>query len=382
VHVMSFEKRERALAGGDSLARRLKGQGIEWTALTFTKSYGKLGKLWDLLRMHAKVWELCNKHDLRIVHCRSYLAMQAACFVQTLLPLKTVFDMRSLWVDERVDGGLWPQSRWINRQVFRAYKRIEHWLFISASHVVVLTHATLPELNRIAPEMTAAVTVIPCCADFNHFRLRSHVQRCEARRQLGIQEDSLVLSYLGSLGTWYMLEEMLRFFAIAARRSDVHFLIVTQDWDHTHERLLVEMGLQGLRPRIHVRGATRDEVPSLIGSSDIMLSFIRPSYSKLASSPTKLAEAFAMGVPVISSSGVGDVQRITEELDAGAIIDTADEANVEWLAGELEQIRQKGGPRLREAARREFGLEVATERYRHLYSLLDPLAGCRGATTD
>lgn len=96
----------------------------------------------------------------------------------------------------------------------------------------------------------------------------------------------------------------------------MHLLLITQDWKPEHEILLGRTGLSSLRSQIHIRPATREEVPRLIGCSDVMLSFIKPAYSKLASSPTKLAEAFAMGIPVISNTGIGDVDEVTKKTES------------------------------------------------------------------
>jgi len=41
--------------------------------------------------------------------------------------------------------------------------------------------------------------------------------------------------------------------------------------------------------------------------SNASLFFIKPVWSKKASSPTKLAELMGLGIPVFSNSGVGDV---------------------------------------------------------------------------
>jgi hypothetical protein len=120
--------------------------------------------------------------------------------------------MRGLWVDERVDGEMWSQEFWINRLAYRYYKRVEKKLLASAGHVIVLTERVVPELFRICPGMTASISVIPCCADFEHFIMLSRRERLAARSAIGISKDALVLSYLGSLGTWYMLEDMLSFF--------------------------------------------------------------------------------------------------------------------------------------------------------------------------
>ncbi len=344
---------------------------ITWTPLTFTRRLGKLGKAWDLVRMYISALLIAARHDVAIVHCRSYQAMQVGSLLRRIFGVRTIFDMRGLWVDERVDGGLWPQDRFINRLAFRWYKRVEASLLTNADQVVVLTEAVVPELRRLCPNIQAPVTVIPCCADFDHFVAPLGAKE-RIRLGLGAGRNDFVLSYLGSLGTWYMLEEMLRLFSAALRiRGDVHLLLVTRDWSPACEMLVDRLQLRGERHRIHVRPASREEVPELIASSDVMLSFIKPAYSKIASSPTKLAEALALGVPVISNKGIGDVDRITVELDAGALVDVGDPADIERVANQLEEIRAKGGLRLRNAARQRFGLEIAAASYQAVYRAVE-----------
>ena len=372
LHIVSFEKRDRFATGAEQLRVQLAQTGIGWTPLSFTTRFGKLGKVWDLSCMYAACLRLQWQHKFGVIHCRSYQAMQVGALLNFLTGVSTLFDMRGLWVNERVDGGLWVQDRWQNRVAYRCYKRIEKRLLASASHVIALTARVVPELHLISPEMTAPVTVIPCCADFDHFLVPTDAARRAMRSKLGIASGALVLSYLGSLGTWYMLDEMLRLFATAARqRDDVQLLFVTRDWRDEHETLLNSMGLQALRHRIHVQPASRDQVPLLLGTSDIMLSFIKPAYSKMASSPTKLAEALALGIPVISNAGVGDVDQITRDLDAGAVIDLNDARAIYKLVSELDTIRGKGGPGLRTRARERFGLEVAEASYLQVYAELE-----------
>jgi glycosyltransferase involved in cell wall biosynthesis len=372
IHILSFEKKARFETDSASMRAELDRAGIRWTPLSYTSGWGKLSKLWDLSRMYATAVRLQLRHRFDIVHCRSYPAMQVGCLLRQLTGTKTLFDMRGLWVDERVDGGLWSLSRWQDRIVYRSYKRIERRLLRCASYIVSLTERAVPELRRLCPAVAAPVTVIPCCADFSHFTLPTEDSRRAVRQELGIAADARVICYLGSLGTWYMLDEMLRFFAIAAQRWDrAQMLLITRDWGPEQENLVQLLGLEALRDRIHVRPATRAEVPQLLGASDVMLSFIKPAYSKIASSPTKLAEAFAMGVPVISNTGVGDVEQTTNALDAGAIVDLGNPVEIAQTVEELETIYCKSGIGLRERAREKLGLEIAADAYRQIYDLLE-----------
>lgn len=375
LHILSFEKAHRFSKGESGLRKELAAHGIGWTPLTFTSRMGKLGKVWDLLRMYATALRLHHRHRFGIAHCRSYPAMQVGCFLRRLTRVKTIFDMRGLWVDDRIEGDLWPQDRLFYRWLYRYYKRLERRLLECADAVVVLTDRVVPEIRCIAPDMKAPITVIPCCADFDHFSGVTTSDKAATRARIGIDQDALVISYLGSLGTVYLLDDMLRLFETVARqRDDAHLLLITQDWSPRLEARLAESSLADLKHRIHVRPARRDEVPSLLGVSDLMLSFRRATYSQMACSPTKLAEAFALGIPAISNAGVGDIDAITKALDAGVVIDLRDPSAFEGIAGELEMILAKGGERLRQRARECLGLERAKLAYRNVYGQLESLA--------
>ena len=50
------------------------------------------------------------------------------------------------------------------------------------------------------------------------------------RKELGINKDDFVLSYVGSIGTWYMLDEMLDFFkTLNEKKPNSKFLFITKD---------------------------------------------------------------------------------------------------------------------------------------------------------
>lgn len=369
VHILSFEKPERFMAAGAQLAAELAEEGIAWTPLAFSRG-GKFWKLWDLARMYYAAVRLTKRHRFGIVHCRSYQAAQVGCLLKRWFGLKVLFDMRGLWVDERVDGGLWQLTRMVDRLAYRHYKRIERTLLECADHVVALTERVVPELRRLAPRMQAEIMVIPCCADFTHFDVLPEADKAAVRERLAIPPDAFVMAYLGSLGTWYCLEEMLDLFIMAARRPDVHMLLITRDWQPAHTALLKARGGEGLASRLHIRPASRVEVPSLIGAADVMLSFIKPAYSKMASSPTKLAEAFACGVPVICNPGIGDVDKQVVDLSAGVLVDINDDAALREVSTRLDEVKALGGHALRDRAARVLDLPVASDAYHRTYERL------------
>jgi hypothetical protein len=87
-------------------------------------------------------------------------------------------------------------------------------------------------------------------------------------------------------------------------------------------------------------------------------------------SPTKLAECFAEGIPIICNEGVGDVEQIVNRLGAGYVVKSVSDEGIADLILELDEIFNMGGQRLRDAAQPLLGLELAQTRYQYVYSQL------------
>jgi glycosyltransferase involved in cell wall biosynthesis len=371
VHVLSFEKADRVREGFSELRCGLDQLGIEWTRLKFTQRLGGFGKVWDLLKMYITALFIVIADRPAYVHARSHAAAQVGLFLKRCFGLKLIFDFRGLWVDERVDKGGWDLKCAHHRWQYYAFKRTERELLANTDQLVVLTEAVVPEVHRLGATQSTNVTVIPCCADFEHFALVVDHIRSETRETLEIPKHALVLGYLGSVGRMYRLDRVFRLFEMAiADHYEAHLLVVTQD-------LVCLKNLMGnhlpfaLRKRVQVTSATRLQVPKFIAAMDVLVSFIQPSYARMAASPTKIAECFATGIPVICNSGVGDVAEQVRSLEAGRVVDIDSDEELTAAVLALPYIAKMGGARLRDEARKVLGLEVASQRYRAVYAGLD-----------
>jgi glycosyltransferase involved in cell wall biosynthesis len=151
-------------------------------------------------------------------------------------------------------------------------------------------------------------------------------------------------------------------------RDDAFVLILTQ---RNKEKIAAELGGLGFGENdFSVLSVPPIDVPKYLGASDVAVSFIKSCYSKQSSSPTKIAEYLAAGLPVVANRGVGDVDSTIENNSVGAILDSFDRDSY------LESIREVidlGGvaDRARNTAVREFDLgTVGGVRYRRIYSRL------------
>ena len=369
--VLSFEKANRFAQGQKSMSADLEKHGVYWKPLRFTSDLGALGKLWDMGRMYYWGAWLARKHGVGVIHARGHPTAQIGLFVKRLLGTRLIFDCRGLWVDERVDKGGWNMQSPLHRLQYRHFKSIERKLFTQADQVVVLTNKVVDEVVKLGAVPASKVTVIPCCADFDHFPLSTALRKTQARETVGIPKEARVLGYLGSVGRMYMLDRFFRLFELAScQHEDCHALVITQDIEALRQVMSRNLPV-ALHGRVHIKPANRAEVPNILPAMDVLVSFIQPSYARMAASPTKLAECFAEGIPVICNDGVGDVAMQVKQLGAGITVDPASDADLLIVVKKLDEIFAMGGQCLREAARPLLGLGVAEERYRTVYYKLN-----------
>jgi glycosyltransferase involved in cell wall biosynthesis len=309
---------------------------------------------------------LHREKSFDLVHARSYLPAAAGLSLKRRHGVPLLFDMRGFWPDERVEGGSWPQSSPLYRAVYRRVKQMEADLFAGADRIVSLTEAGRKVLEEQG--VSAPIDIIPCCADFGHFRLPAASDRQAARAALGIAANVPVLVYLGSFGSWYMHAEMLDFFsAFRVSRPEARFLIVTQD---PPGPIIAEAAARGVPPEaLVIRPATRDQVPELLAAADIGLFFIAPVPSKRASSPTKMGELMATGLPIVTNAGVGDVGEILDATGCGVAIPSFDAAAYADAIAQLGRI-DRTPDRIRAAGLARFDAAEGVRRYDRIYRAL------------
>ena len=129
-----------------------------------------------------------------------------------------LFDMRGIWADEKVDAGTWKLNNPVFKAVYRYFKNKEKQFLENADYTISLTEAAKKEIYSWKHIINNPVKmeVIPCCADVDLFDPASVNVEIKERlkEELNISETDTILTYLGSIGGWYMVDEMLDFFAV------------------------------------------------------------------------------------------------------------------------------------------------------------------------
>src|SRR5690606_31843209 len=110
-------------------------------------------------------------------------------------------------------GKLWNLSNPLYKQIYRYFKRKERRFVQEADAIVSLTQAGKDEmLTWNYTNIDSKTTVIPCCVNLNLFQRNTESNKL--REQMNIAPETKVLGYVGSIGTWYMLSEMLDFYRV------------------------------------------------------------------------------------------------------------------------------------------------------------------------
>lgn len=281
--------------------------------------------------------------------------------------------MRGFWIDERVDGKIWDTSKRLYRFIFHFLKKQEVKLVSESDAIVSLSAAAIPVIRKWQrPESrNKPIAVIPCCTDTAFFVRSPSTSSLasQTKHSLDIPEDHLTLGYLGSIGTWYMLEEMLDFFACLNRRRKSVFLFITPDDPDHIIRTAEQKGIPA--SSIRIMKANREQIPSLALMMDISVFFILPAFSKVASSPTKLGELMSLGIPVVCNSGIGDVDQVIEQEKGGVVIREFNTASYDQaITAILERNPEVHAKELHQSAVRQFGIEKGVLSYTQLYDSL------------
>ncbi len=370
ITIMSFEKNDNFQNRENVIQNLLKKNNINWHPLKYTPSPPVLSTIKDIRTMIKESKNLYKKQHFSIVHCRSYIAAFAGLHLKQKYGVKFLFDMRGFWADERVEGNIWNLKNPVFNFVYKYFKNKEKQFLSSADYVVSLTEngkKTMQSWNYLKTT-DFPVEVIPCCADFNHFDYSEEEQKQktkELKKELKISDSDFILSYLGSIGTWYMLDEMLDFFKVLlTQKPNAKFLFITAESSKYIFEKATKKSID--ISKIIIKKSNREDVPAYIALSSVSIFFIKPVFSKKASSPTKMAEIMGMGIPLICNSNVGDVDTIINNTNAGVLINKFTEK--EYLTAIEKMDKLNTSPeQIRQAAIKYFSLEKGVTKYAGIY---------------
>ncbi len=368
--LLSCEKQEAFAKNETAVKAMLAGTNIEWIPIPYTKKPPVLSTLKDIINLRNQAKKIHQQHSIDMVHTRPGVPALIGLWMKQTMGVKFLHDVREFYADSRVEGRIWNIRNPLFKIIYRHFKNKEAEEMTQSDGIVCLTHAAekiiqgLPEYRKAIP-----LKVIPCSADLNLFNPSKvdAAQKKQLQKELNIDDSDFVVSYLGSIGGWYMTGEMLRFCKLLSdRKPETKFLFISP---HLHDVIAAEAAKYGLpADRLIVKHGKRNEVPALLSLSNYSLFFIKPCFSKLSSSPTKHGEIMAMGIPVITNGGVGDVKAIVDKYDAGYVVDDFSDKAFNAVIEKVLAVNSFDVAGIRNGAAEFYSLEKAVELYGQIYN--------------
>ncbi|WP_165929538.1 glycosyltransferase [Pseudocnuella soli] len=366
--IVSFEKPEVYNRLKDTIEEACAKAGIEWHPLSYTSKPPVVSTFRDVRRMRSKAIELMERHRFSLVHCRSYIPSLTGLYLKRNFGIPFLFDMRGFWADERLDGNIWHLSNPVYRIIYQYFKKKEKQFLLNANHIVSLTRNARDVIGSWKLDLSPLpITVIPCCVDMSLFQPQnvSADKQSQVRQALGIPQEANVISYVGSLGTWYMLPEMMAF---VKQYFDAfpgsYFMILTGEPEQMVHDTAQQYGVD--IQRIKIKKVPRAEMPIYISLSTLSIFFIKPAFSKKASSPVKQGELMAMGIPIVCNDSVGDTGEIIEAYKAGIVLDSFTPQAYAQAIAQLKE-RQFDKHQIILGAQQEYSLEHGVNSYASVY---------------
>jgi len=366
ISIISCEKPGNLKKEKENIKKLIKNLPISWHYLLYDEEGGIFSRYKYVKQLKSLAETERKKQQITHIHCRSYLAALVGLSFKYKYNIPFLFDMRGFWPDERFDGNIWQKHNIIHRLFYIYFKKKEKQFILNSGAIVSLTHAAVNELEKKYPAMVQnKTTVIPCCVNTNLFQKTVDLMPKQINNMLS--QDHVII-YIGSIGTWYYTREMIDCMLIWKKKiPNIKLLILTKDTNALEN--ILETYNQEQRSIIVSASAGYRDVPSYLALAKASIFFIKPAYSKIASSPTKMAECWSMDLPIITNSGIGDSDLYFNKYNGGILLNEFNDAAYNQACEKYLRISSEPG-KYRELAVKYFNVDQAVEDYVAIYKKL------------
>ena len=370
IKVISFEKNKNIeLKKINSMRKDLLKTNIIWKYNNFSENYGRIGKIYDLIKMFFFSLYSILARNIQIVHCRSHVPAIVGLFLKKLFNIKLVFDFRGLWIEERFDYNIWNKKNIFHKFYYRIFKKLESKILNNSDYIVCLTKSVKPYLKKLLYKKVP-IDVIPCCADYNFFKKKKY-SKIKAKKILKIEENSSVIGYAGSINKVYLIKSMINFFKILQKKDKkLIFVFVTHQMNEV-KKIINDNSKIKINKNIKIFKADREKIPLFLSSFDLTLCFIKKTFSRTAMSPTKMFESFAIGIPFICNKGIGDVDLILDKNKIGGLIDLNRDINSKKNYMLYKQCKKIKSSYIINQTKPFYDISFAKNKYNYIYNFLE-----------
>jgi glycosyltransferase involved in cell wall biosynthesis len=258
-----------------------------------------------------------------VFHGHDLTGLPAAVAARRRLGGLVVYDSHEIFLES---GAHARRPAWIRRRIAASEQR----MIAESAAVVTVNEAILAELGR-RYRLPRGIAVHNCSPRWTPPPERD----ARLRAAMGVDPEAQVALYHGSFGSHRGLEELAAA-ALVTGLERLHVAYLGYGSQRSRmERLAAEPRFGG---RIHILDAVLpDELPGWISGADVDVLAIQPStVNHRLSTPNKLFEAIAAGVPVVASDFPA-IRAVVDDV-AGPLGELCDPSDPRAIAAAIERI--------------------------------------------
>jgi glycosyltransferase involved in cell wall biosynthesis len=310
-----------------------------------------------------RAWRL-GRFDVAVGTSPQFFCAVATWLYTRVRRTPWVFELRDLWPESIPGVGAMKRSF-----ALRLLERLELRMYRDATAIVCLTEAFIRTLRARGIE-AAKLHWIPNGIEPSFWQA---ADRDAARAELGLRDDDVLASYVGTTGMAHGLGTLITAAGLLRSVPDVRILIVGDGAELGALRDLASR--QGLSNVVFTGLVPHEKVPGILAASDMALVTLKPCDVFKTVLPSKMFEAMAAGRPIVL--GVeGEAQTVLEHAGAGVAVQPGDAAAMAAAIARLASDRHERVRMGRAGAAfvaREFSRPLWATRYLSLLSQL-PIA--------
>jgi len=350
----------------ERIARELEQAGVVWHPLIYHKRPKWPATLYDVARGVAKGVAVSWRNRPEIVHGRTFVGGVIGWLISAFAGVQFIFHNEGFYPDEQVDGGVWR----FGSLAHRLARSVEQWLYNRAAGIIVLSRRARAQVEGCLGRAAGAkpIAVVPSCVDLDGFAWRGPIEWRAG--------SELRLVYVGSIGARYVFERVGELVAVALERGlAVRLRVLTPADPALVGAILSRCGVP--RDAWSVARVAYSDMPRELASQHAGMMVLTQGLSEHGCSPTKVGEYWAVGLPVLITPNISDTEEIFGSERVGVVIRGAPPLCYEKALEELFELLRDPelAHRCRRAAERHYGLNMAVEQQRELYSRLLSGAG-------
>lgn len=250
-----------------------------------------------------------HRHDVLVATSPQFFTSVGGYAAAAITRTPYVFELRDLWpASIAAVGTLKPGF------VLSALERLELFLYRRARAVVAVSEAFRHDLARRGIDETK-VHVVTNGVDLSHYAPRSRDGTTLAR--LGL-EGRFVVGYLGTHGMAHALSNVLDAAALVRGDERIRFLFAGDG--AARAGLIEEANARGLPNVVFAPPVAKEAMPALWSACDVALVHLKDSPVFETVIPSKIFEAFGMGIPVLFAGPEGEASSIVRRAGAGPCV--------------------------------------------------------------